>query len=266
MTLQAHHQFRPVAGALAQRALAGAAQPGPLVPRSDVEAVGAANASFVDIVVRIPGLLADGLLLQAPRDNPGESRVVYLEAREDLQRLLSALAGPAGQAPATDAHLTGEMPASHEIADAGASDTNSAEARQLAIRAETLGLDVPAGAPASGRRPPCPLPKWRLKRVLAYIEENLPEQITLPALAAAAGLSRMYFASQFRMATGYRPHHYVLKKRIERAQERLVADAESLVEIALSVGFQSQAHFTTTFKKLVGETPHRWRREQRRCS
>jgi AraC-like DNA-binding protein len=36
----------------------------------------------------------------------------------------------------------------------------------------------------------------------------------------------------------------------------------SLVQIALDVGFQSQAHFCTTFKRLTGKTPNRWRRSQ----
>ena len=105
------------------------------------------------------------------------------------------------------------------------------------------------------------LPKWRLARVLDYIDANIGEPITLANLAAAAGLSRMYFAKQFRMATGIRPHGYVLRKRIERAQQMLAAKSAALVDIALSVGFQTQAHFTTVFKKLVGNTPCQWRRE-----
>ena len=52
-----------------------------------------------------------------------------------------------------------------------------------------------------------------------------------------------------------------------RLESRLVGGqylrlADSLVHIALSVGFQTQAHFTTVFKRIVGNTPCRWRREQ----
>jgi AraC family transcriptional regulator len=106
------------------------------------------------------------------------------------------------------------------------------------------------------------LPKWRLKRVLTYIDANIGAPITLANLAATAGLSRMYFAKQFRAATGLRPHDYVLRKRIERAQQMLAARSDALVDIALSVGFQTQAHFTTVFRKIVGHTPCQWRREQ----
>ena len=69
----------------------------------------------------------------------------------------------------------------------------------------------------------------------------------------------MHFAAQFRIATGFRPHEYLLRKRIERACDLLVTSDASLVDIALSVGFQTQAHFTTVFKRFMGETPHRWR-------
>jgi AraC-like DNA-binding protein len=65
----------------------------------------------------------------------------------------------------------------------------------------------------------------------------------------------MHFASQFRAATGLRPHDFVMRRRIERAEELLRDTALPLVEVALSVGFQTQAHFTTVFRALVLETP-----------
>ena len=110
------------------------------------------------------------------------------------------------------------------------------------------------------------LPKWRLTRVLTYIEANIGERIRLADLAATAGLSRMYFAKQFRATTGLRPHDFVLRKRIERAQRMLAETPDTLVDIALSVGFQTQAHFTTVFKKIAGHTPYQFRREQPRVA
>ncbi len=74
---------------------------------------------------------------------------------------------------------------------------------------------------------------WRLSRVVAYVEANLAEPISLADLAVVAGMSRMYFASQFRAATGLKPHDYVLRKRIERAQHLLSCTSEALVEVAL---------------------------------
>ena len=135
-------------------------------------------------------------------------------------------------------------------------------AMRLAAVARLVETLEPSHSQAEKTRSVTALPKWRLMRVLKYIDANIGEPIALANLAAAAGLSRMYFAKQFRAATGIRPHDYVLRKRIERAQQMLAAKPAALVDIALSVGFQTQAHFTTVFKKFVGNTPCQWRREQ----
>jgi AraC-like DNA-binding protein len=79
-------------------------------------------------------------------------------------------------------------------------------------------------------------------------------------MAAVAGLTRMHFAAQFRAATGMRPHDFLLQRRIDRARRLLRDPKLALVDVALSVGFQTQAHFTTVFKRFAGDTPNRWRR------
>jgi AraC family transcriptional regulator len=105
------------------------------------------------------------------------------------------------------------------------------------------------------------LPKWRLKRVQDFVAAHIGEVISLTDLADAAGLSRMHFAAQFKSAAGYRPHDYVLMQRIEKAKSLLRIAEMSLAEVALAVGFQTQAHFCTVFKRFAGETPGRWRKE-----
>lgn len=145
----------------------------------------------------------------------------------------------------------------------GAIDGTVENAMRLAVVASLFDFRIPTPAAPRQKRFGSALPKWRLMRVLEFIDANLSEPIALADLAAAAGMSRMYFASQFRTATGIRPHEFVLRKRIERAQRLLLTTSEALVEIALSVGFQTQAHFTTVFKKIVGSTPYQWRRDQR---
>jgi len=133
------------------------------------------------------------------------------------------------------------------------------EALGLAILTRLLSMRCHRDLPAAGRRT-APLPKWRLKRVVDYVDAHLASHITLADLAGAAGRTRMHFAAQFRVATGTRPHDFVLHRRIERAQEMLRDRSLALVDIALCVGFQTQAHFTTVFKRFTGVTPHRWRR------
>jgi AraC family transcriptional regulator len=133
---------------------------------------------------------------------------------------------------------------------------------RLAIVTGLVETLVPSVPQTLKRRAVAALPKWRLMRVLRYVETNIGQPIKLANLAAAAGLSRMYFAKQFRATTGIRPHDFVLRKRVERAQQLLATTSDALVDIALGVGFQTQAHFTTVFKNIVGSTPYQWRREQ----
>lgn len=105
-----------------------------------------------------------------------------------------------------------------------------------------------------------PLPLWRLRLATTYIEENLGGPVRLEDVARATGLTRMHFAAQFRAATGVRPHAYLVHRRIERAKTLLTRLDATVVEIALEVGFQSQAHFSTVFKRLAGDSPSTWRR------
>jgi transcriptional regulator GlxA family with amidase domain len=103
------------------------------------------------------------------------------------------------------------------------------------------------------------LARWRLKRAIDYVEAQLDKPVSLADVASSAGLTRMHFAAQFKAATGLRPHEYLLRRRIERAQEMLVGTDMSLVDVALSVGFQTQAHFTSVFKRYAGQSPRAWR-------
>jgi AraC family transcriptional regulator len=103
------------------------------------------------------------------------------------------------------------------------------------------------------------LARWRLKRAIDYVEARLDEPVSLADIASSAGLTRMHFAAQFRAATGLRPHEYLLRRRIERAQDMLIDTGMSLVDVALSVGFQTQAHFTSVFKRYAGQPPRAWR-------
>ncbi|GGF39546.1 hypothetical protein GCM10011611_52460 [Aliidongia dinghuensis] len=124
-------------------------------------------------------------------------------------------------------------------------------------------LQTPASKRArKAGRAPAGLQKWRLRRVSQFIEDRLADPITLGELATVAGLSPTYFGAQFRAATGLRPHEYVLRKRIQRAQQLLLETNDPVIEIALSVGFQTQAHFTRVFSRFVSDTPFQWRQRR----
>jgi AraC family transcriptional regulator len=136
-----------------------------------------------------------------------------------------------------------------------------ADCISLAIVARLLASA--SGLPLSERsRGNSKLAPWRLKRAIDCVEARLDEPVSLAEIASSAGLTRMHFAAQFRAATGLRPHEYLLRRRIERAQEMLVGTGMSLVDVALSVGFQTQSHFTSVFKRYTGQPPRAWRASQ----
>jgi AraC family transcriptional regulator len=163
-----------------------------------------------------------------------------------------------------DDHVIRSLSSALEAAERG-QDRYCAEALRLAIAVRWAGLQSdmrslePDSEAAPTGRQARALQKWRLRRVIDYVDTHLANKIRLVDLAAVAGLSRMHFASQFRAATGLRPHEFLLRRRVRRAEELLRDSTMTIVEIALTVGFQTQAHFTTVFKKFVGYPPRHWR-------
>ncbi len=101
----------------------------------------------------------------------------------------------------------------------------------------------------------------QLRRVLDYIEAHIPEDLGLSTLASIAGLSPDHFGDAFKTATGLAPYQYALDRRVARACELLLRDrAFTVTQVALMVGFSSQSHLTTQFKRVMGVTPARFRR------
>lgn len=253
--------------------------------RTEVGATGLAGHYVIAIALRQMSLAftADGRLLHEGRAMPGTVQVSRPGARVaasfdgayDLLHLFvsdallaecrEAIGDPEGQVElestgfVQDAVIERLAHALLRVEDAGEFGRLYVETLGLAIVSRLLGrrkasVQGPAGAGVA------PLPKWRLRRVVQFVDANLEQPVSLADLAQVAGLSRMHFAAQFRAATGFRPHEYMLRRRIEQAQDRLASTAEPLVEVALSVGFRTQAHFSTVFKRFAGATPQEWRR------
>lgn len=99
---------------------------------------------------------------------------------------------------------------------------------------------------------------YLLKNVLAYIEENYSNTITLNDLAKIAGMSSKYFCRFFFEMTGRTPIDYVNYYRIERACYQLVNFQSSITEVSLSCGFHDISYFIRIFKKYKGKSPRQY--------
>jgi AraC family transcriptional regulator len=113
------------------------------------------------------------------------------------------------------------------------------------------------------REPRFGLDNVRLRRVLAYIEDHLTEEITVSDLARIACLRVFHFARAFAASVGAPPHSYVSGRRLERAKRLLSMGQLSLSEIAFDCQFSSQSSFTRAFRRATGVTPAKYKRAVR---
>jgi AraC family transcriptional regulator len=109
-------------------------------------------------------------------------------------------------------------------------------------------------------RPIRSLDKVLLAQVEDFLHNHLADNPTMDDLARLTGMSVDHFGRCFKQATGHTPYHYVLEKRLKRAKQLLEDSRLSLVEVALTVGFVSQAHMNKMFKQRFAVTPGAYRK------
>jgi AraC family transcriptional regulator len=101
----------------------------------------------------------------------------------------------------------------------------------------------------------------QLQRITTFIHAHLDQGLSLEMLARHIGFSPYHFARLFRQTTGESPHQFVLRQRLMVAQRLLTETDLPLADVALRVGIPNQSHFTQTFKRRLGITPHVYRQE-----
>lgn len=103
----------------------------------------------------------------------------------------------------------------------------------------------------------------KIARALALLHAQPARVWTVDTLAREVGMSRSGFAARFRKLVGVPPLRYLMGWRMTLAAERLLGDeACTIGEVARSVGYESEAAFTVTFKKRFDAPPATWRRRQ----
>jgi AraC family transcriptional regulator len=123
-------------------------------------------------------------------------------------------------------------------------------------------LELLDGGGRSSRAGHGPIAKATLRRIQEHVDARLGQEITLAELARVAGMGQDSFARRFRATTGLAPYAYVIEQRMRRAEELLAEGDLDLARVACALGFSSQSHFTTTFRRQRGLTPLAYRRER----
>ena len=107
------------------------------------------------------------------------------------------------------------------------------------------------------------LAPWQLRRAYDFIDANLGNDPSISEVAEQCGLSSSYFSRAFKRESGFSPHRWLTKRRVERSKELLREPSPQLAEIAQICGFVDQSHFARVFSKSEGCSPGRWRRLHR---
>ncbi len=123
---------------------------------------------------------------------------------------------------------------------------------------ESLALELLVEAARQEEKQQRGMPAW-LKRVKEYLHDHFRDDFSLQDLTALAGVHATHLARAFRKSFGCSVGEYVRRLRIEAARSELGQNQRSISEIALSLGFYDQAHFTKVFKSQIGFTPAAYR-------
>ena len=126
----------------------------------------------------------------------------------------------------------------------------------LAYELSRSGRELARTSPASRGG----LASWQKRAVIGYIEEHLDQRVSLVTLARLARLSQHHFCRAFKQSFGIPPQGYLLQRRTERAKVLLSDRANSIKDVALTLGYAFNSSFTLAFRKITGQTPSEFRK------
>ena len=97
-----------------------------------------------------------------------------------------------------------------------------------------------------------------VKKVIGFIRSESQRELSLDEICDLVGLSKYYFAREFKRITGQTIVHYINLTRCERAKTMLCESDASIAQIALQCGFSDQSYFSKVFSAKYGVPPSVW--------
>jgi AraC-like DNA-binding protein len=171
--------------------------------------------------------------------------VAHLRALIGDERAASALVGPIIRDAALSAAL-------HDVHLASERDGPSLyrDERYVSFAARLMKRHMRQPTPfADAAREPRAVALAR-----GFIDDRLADQVSLEAIAAAAGLPPFRLFRAFARAVGMTPHEYQRQARVRHAMS-LIRCGGALSDVAAASGFADQAHLTRMFRRMLGVTP-----------
>ena len=95
----------------------------------------------------------------------------------------------------------------------------------------------------------------KLAEAVALMEANLGEPLSTEEIAGLVGVSRRQLERLFKQHLDTLPSRWYLEQRLTRARRMLVQTSQSILQIGLSCGFTSGAHFSNAYRQFFSYTP-----------
>lgn len=101
----------------------------------------------------------------------------------------------------------------------------------------------------------------RLNRIISYLNNDIGAALDLEKAAEIACMERTSFSRFFKRVAGITFREFLQRWRIAIAIQLLAASDDSILQIALAIGFNSISAFERTFRKITALSPSVYRRQ-----
>lgn len=95
--------------------------------------------------------------------------------------------------------------------------------------------------------------------VVNYVQKHIFEPIQVTEIAEEMGNNVSYLCRNFKQETGKTLKEYINEVKLEEAKFMLRSTEKPIIDIAMELGYSSQAYFATLFKNYTGSTPMNFR-------
>ena len=101
--------------------------------------------------------------------------------------------------------------------------------------------------------------KGHVRHSLKFMESHVAQNCSVEQIALSCGLSEEHFIRIFKAQMKTTPHRYFMRLKIQTAALALINTPDPITKIARAFSFETQAHFSRTFKKCTGLSPSVYR-------
>lgn len=100
-----------------------------------------------------------------------------------------------------------------------------------------------------------------VKKAIELIETNYSKKLKVQDIANQIGINRSYLTNLFKKTIGTSPQNYLIDCRLEKSAQLLRETQNSMVDIALEVGYSDSLAYSKAFKQKYGMSPSEYRKK-----